>query len=613
MQPQRPRILHLEDDPLEVTLLGLRWKSVAELHPLPRLSEACAWLKNHRVDAVLLDLTLPDRLGPDCVAELRRQHPDANLVVLNSFQAPHWDDECLRLGALEVYRKDDPALADFPRFWRRLQARRKAIQSERERGDQSERLVRMVAHEVRTPLNGLIGFSRLLSQTSLSPQQRDHLDSVQQSSQTLLHLVNDLLDSSRSQAGRLQIKQVPFLLQDCLQAVVHHLQALARSRGLALELTLDRLVPARVRGDELRLGQVLTNLVGNALKFTGQGGVHVHASLVDGLAPDDQPTWIRFSVRDTGRGIDPEFRDRIFQPFSQTQGDDERSGSGLGLMLCRQLVEAMGGEIDYRSRPGEGSEFWFLLPLVALRQPITRFGQARVLVVDDDTICRKLARALLQEMELDGDEAMSCREALEMCASHTYDLLLVDLTLGDGNGRELLAELRSRGCQAPALALSGQVDPMVQLETCQSGFADFLVKPLEPGLLQQQLKHWLVPAAVLDPSRLQILRSLSKRPGASTLVREMMEAYIKNSPADLQQLRLAIQQGDSAEIVRRAHYFKGATATVGVSAAAARLQRIEADPNAASRLEPPLEKELLEAVEPIREFLRSLESGRMPC
>jgi signal transduction histidine kinase/HPt (histidine-containing phosphotransfer) domain-containing protein len=614
MPSLRPKLLHLEDDPLEVTLLDLRWREVAQLHAIPRLLEACAWLRHNPVDAVLLDLTLPDRLGPDCVAELRRQQPELSLVVLNAFQAPHWEEECLRLGALEVFRKDDPALADFPRFWRRLLARRKALQGEREKGEHSERLVRTVAHEVRTPLNGLIGFARMLSATSLTALQRDYLESIEESSQTLLQLVNDLLDRSRNHAGRLQVKNTPFLLRDCLHSVVQSLQALADSNGLTLDLSLDELVPARVRGDEMRLGQVLTNLIGNAIKFTLQGGIHLRCSLVDSLAPAEQPTWIRFSVRDSGRGIAPEFRDSIFKPFAQGKGEDERCGSGLGLMLCRQLVEAMGGEIDYRSRVGEGSEFWFLLPLVALPLPTQAgTGEPRVLVVDDDRICRKLACALLQEMKVAAVEAEGLRQALELCSVHRFDLLLIDLGLADGDGRSLLTELRARGCQAPALALSGQVDPLVQLEACQSGFADYLIKPVDPDLLQQQLKHWLPPAAVLDPTRLEILRRLARRPGAGGSVREMVQAFVENCPADLQQLRQAIQQGDTAEVSRRAHYFKGATATMGVLAAATRLQRIEEDPAGAAALEAGLERELLEAFEPLAQFVKSLESGRTAC
>ncbi len=226
----------------------------------------------------------------------------------------------------------------------------------------------IVSHEIRTPINGVIGFAKLLYETPLSSEQREYVDMIRNSSRNLEALINDILDLSRIEAGQLTIDRSPFALRDCVQDILAFFQPQARAAALKLDLRIDPAVPVIVNGDQNRLRQILTNLVDNALKFTESGGITVTLTCIRGEEqPADTPRPVRlfFAVIDTGIGIGTGMLDQLFKPFNQVDASSRRrhSGSGLGLAISKRLCELMGGAISVDSKPGEGSTFRFSLAL----------------------------------------------------------------------------------------------------------------------------------------------------------------------------------------------------------------------------------------------------------
>jgi PAS domain S-box-containing protein len=224
----------------------------------------------------------------------------------------------------------------------------------------------IVGHEIRTPINGVLGFARLLADTPLDPEQRSHLDVIITSGETLETLIGDILDLSKIEAGKLEVEQTPFALRVCIEQACHLLHPRANEHGLTLEARIATDVPAIVNGDSLRLKQILLNLVGNAIKFTERGGVTLTVDCVrTGVRENDNRCGLRlqFAVRDTGIGIPPEKIPLLFQPFSQvdTSARRRRGGTGLGLIISKRLCEHMGGAISVESQPGVGSIFYFTI------------------------------------------------------------------------------------------------------------------------------------------------------------------------------------------------------------------------------------------------------------
>jgi signal transduction histidine kinase/CheY-like chemotaxis protein len=357
----------------------------------------------------------------------------------------------------------------------------------------------MMSHDIRTPIHGIAGFATLLKQTPLADAQREHVEAIEQCADSLLCLVNDILDLSKIEAGRMTVEPRPFALAPCLKEVLTPLRPQALAKALSLELALDERLPEGIQTDRTRLVQILTNLLGNAVKFTDAGFVRLRVSC--DLAPDaESPAQWTFEVSDTGAGISPQQQQRIFEPFYQVEGANLHEGSGLGLAITRQLCRQLGGDVSLESTPGSGSTFTatVLAPVARLAGPAPghaseRNGQPpfRALVVDDHILSARLTRLMLERLGGVVRVVHSGPDAFAACAAETFDLVFMDMQMPHIDGLEATRELRRRE-SAGALANTSPLHIVALTSTAlgeerpaclEAGMNDYLEKPLrEEGL-----------------------------------------------------------------------------------------------------------------------------------
>jgi signal transduction histidine kinase/ActR/RegA family two-component response regulator len=380
-----------------------------------------------------------------------------------------------------------------------------------EAADQAKsRFLAVVSHEIRTPLNGIIGITDLLAGTKLNKDQQEYVNIVHDSGNTLLALINDILDFSKIEEGKLELENTAIEVRRFLKETLSiHLHA-GKTKGIELKNAVSDQVPATILGDVFRLRQILLNLVGNALKFTQEGSIEVTVSLDDPGKPRPQ---IVFRIRDTGMGMTPEGMLRLFQPFQQADSSISRThgGTGLGLAVCKQLVELMGGEIWVESILGQGTEFAFAIPLhegpklanIAPRTgmtvtgslPIGRLGrQLRVLVVDDNSINQKVATLVLSKLGCHIECASSGAECLGKLESNSYDVILMDMEMPEMSGCETTQHLRTRWERSRhwIIAVTAHVGEGIALQCEEAGMDDFLTKPLRVEPLRvalEKLEH----------------------------------------------------------------------------------------------------------------------------
>lgn len=367
-----------------------------------------------------------------------------------------------------------------------------------------------MSHELRTPMNGVLGMIDMARRRMADPKGLDQLDKAKLSAERLLGLLNDILDISKIEADRMVFENVPLQISAVVDSLTSTLGHKASEKGLQLAIELyPDLMHQPLKGDPLRLGQILYNLVGNAIKFTEHGTVTLRAHSVGETI---EVVHVRFEVIDTGIGIDSDTQSRLFQSFEQADNSMARKygGSGLGLAICKRLVQLMGGKIGVVSSPGQGSTFWFVLPLkkreqgVVLPMPISatimaeqrlqaEYAGTRVLLAEDDPISQEISRGLLEEVGLVVDIAEDGQQALELAQRHRYALILMDMEMPVLDGVEATQAIRacSLNQTIPILAMTANAFDKDREVCLAAGMKEHISKPVDPEKLYGALLGWL--------------------------------------------------------------------------------------------------------------------------
>ena len=460
-----------------------------------------------------------------------------------------------------------------------------------------------MSHEVRTPFHGLMGMLSILRETGLTPRQVDYLRTATESADHLLAILNDILDMSQLETGRLSINPAPLDLRALLHDVEALMRPQAHSKSLALHVETDPGLPERIVGDTTRIKQILFNLLSNAIKFSDRGAVVLD---VRGGTDEHGGATLLFVVTDTGMGMDEARRSQLFDRFMRGDSSHSRrhTGTGLGLEISRSLARLMRGEITASSRPGEGSVFTFSLPLqvaaasaadalavtdAAGSHPATQ--RLRVLVAEDHPVNRQYMAALLDNLGHHAHFTANGEEAVQAVQEQSFDLVLMDLHMpvldGLGATRAIRALPNRTAATVPIVALTADALEQTRQRCLVAGMNDFLTKPVSPQKLASSLRrlfgnsvcdgghspaapgpttaHASEGTAVIDDAALQMALQAMPRERLAGLI----DAYLNQGPQTVQRLRAAVRDAQPLEVRTNAHAAKGAALNLGLSALAA--------------------------------------------
>lgn len=503
----------------------------------------------------------------------------------------------------EIYKRDNQLELINADLEARVESRTKDLAAALSLANEGNRakseFLAVMSHEVRTPLNGIIGFSELLKLQSFNKEVTETIKYLNISAQSLLSLLNEILDFSKLDAHKVEVDNSEFSLASLVTAVVESLIPIAKKKDIEIKLEISEESKGFYLGDSMRIRQVLSNIINNAVKFTDSGEVMVTVS----QSYRHSEAVLRFTIKDTGVGIAPEFLEDIFSPFVQADSTITRQygGTGLGLAICKQLIELMNGQYGVQSKVGKGSEFWFSIPLTKVNLDLSSINinkidkvsshkKGKILIAEDNEINQMVIKNLLITFGHSCHVVSDGIEAISEATINKYDLIFMDYHMPLADGVEATKKIRhldqgSVNYATPIIALTADIQPTVRKIFRHAGANDILLKPFTRESLELCLNKWmgeessasadLVADDTFKLVNANVLEEIANITSDNTIVKQIVELFFDRTPALLETIKKAVQNNDNESLFLSAHSLKSSSANIGAESLSDIARRLE--------------------------------------
>ncbi|BBB30279.1 ATP-binding protein [Neptunomonas japonica] len=503
----------------------------------------------------------------------------------------------------EIYQRDKQLESINTELELRVESRTKELATALNLANEGNRakseFLAVMSHEVRTPLNGIIGFSELLKMQKFDKDISEKIKYLNISAHSLMSLLNEILDFSKLDANKVEIENSEFCLTSLLTAVVESQAPMASKKGVAVELNMPEIAKGSYLGDSIRIRQVLSNIIGNAVKFTDVGKVVITVSQFC----TQSEALLKFTIKDTGVGISPKYLENIFSPFVQADSTITRKygGTGLGLAICKQLIELMNGQYGVQSVVGLGSEFWFSIPLTKVNADIEFLNvneidkagshrKGKILIAEDNEINQMVIKNLLISFGHTCNVVSNGMQVISEATVKKYDLIFMDYHMPEADGVEATERIRQLGHESinfdtPIIALTADIQPKVSKIFRRAGANDILIKPFTREKLELCLNKWMdneprlleeeVASDTLKIVNFGVLEDISNISPDDSIVHQIISLFFDKTPELMENIKKSINENDAESLFLFSHSLKSSAANIGAESLSGIAKRLE--------------------------------------